>query len=66
MLRKMQRNLHMFLDNNNLRIAISKLSLGKTVLQLQSQIGQRMADLVHKMTLKKKLKKPNKQKQKKI
>ena len=50
----------MFLDNIELRIENKKSSLGKTVLQLWSQIFAKMAKLVHKMTLKKKFKKERK------
>ena len=50
----------MFLDNIELRKENKNLSLGKTVLQLQSQIGEKIVELVHKMTLKKKFKKERK------
>ena len=42
----------MFLDNIKLRIENNNAYLGKTVLQLWSQIGQKMAKLVHQMSLK--------------
>ena len=44
----------MFLDNTKLRIENNNYNLGKTVLQLWSQIGQTVAYFVYKMTLKKK------------
>ena len=44
----------MFLDNIKLRIETNNGNLGETVLQLESQIGQKVAQLAHKMTLKKK------------
>ena len=47
----------MFLENIKLRIENNNKNLGKTVLQLWSQIGQKMANSVSKMTLKKKFKK---------
>ena len=43
----------MFLDNIKLRIENNDWSLGKTVLQLLSQIGQKVANSVLKVTLKK-------------
>ena len=53
----MRRNLHMFLDNIKLRIENNNKNLGITVLQLCSQIGQKVANSVYKITLKKKIKK---------
>ena len=50
----------MFLDNIRLRIENNNKNCGKTVLQLLSQIGQKVANSVYKMTLKKKVKKINK------
>ena len=50
----------MFLDNIKLRIENNNKNLGKTVLQLWSHIGQKVADSVYKMTLKKKFKKQKK------
>ena len=43
----------MCLDNIDQRIENNKQNLGKTVWQLQSQIGRAMANSVHTMTLKK-------------
>ena len=43
----------MFLDHIQLRIENNNSYLGKTVLQLLSQIGQKIVKLVQKMTLKK-------------
>ena len=56
----------MFLDNIKLRIENNNLNLGKTVLQLWSQIGQKVAKSVYKITLKKKFKNKTKQKAEKI
>ena len=53
MLRNLTRNLHTFLDNIDLRIENKNSSLGKTVLQLWSQICEQLTILVHPMTLKK-------------
>ena len=50
----------MFLDNIKLRIENNIKILGKTVLKLWSQIGQKVANAVYKMTLKKKVQKNNK------
>ena len=50
----------MFLDNIELRIENTNSSVGKTVLQLWSQICEQMAKLVSKMTLKKEKKKKRK------
>ena len=50
----------MFLDNIKLRIENNNKNLGKTVLQLWCQIGQKVANAVYKMTLKKKFKKQKK------
>ena len=47
----------MLLDNIRLRIENNNKNLGKTVLQLRSQIGQKMVNSISKMTLKKKFKK---------
>ena len=45
----------MFLYNIKLRIENNNSNLQKTVLQLWSQIGQKVANYVYKMTLKKKV-----------
>ena len=50
----------MFLDIIKLRIGNNNYNLGKTVLQLWSQIGQKVANSVYKMTLKKKVQKTKK------
>jgi hypothetical protein len=47
----------MFLDNIKLRVKNNNQNLGKTILQLWSQIGQKVANSVYKVTLKKKFKK---------
>ena len=47
----------MFLDDIRLRMENNNKNLGKTGLQLWSQIGQKVANSVSKMTLKKKFKK---------
>ena len=60
MSRNLRRDLQMFLDNIRLRIENNNKNLGKTVLQLWSQIGQKMANSVSKMTLKKKFNKQKK------
>ena len=57
MSRNLRRDLQMFLDNIRLRIENNNKNLGKTVLQFWSQIGQKLANSVSKMTLKKKFKK---------
>ena len=54
----------MFLDNIRLRIENNNKNLGKTVLHFWSQIGQKVANSVSKMTLKKSLK--NKKQKKKL
>ena len=64
-LRNLRRDLHMFLDNIKLRIENNNLNLVKTVLQLWSQIGQKVANFVYKVTLKKKFKKQKTKKLKK-
>ena len=56
----------MFLDNIRLRIENTNKNLGKTVLQLWSQIGQKMAKSASKMTLKKTFKKQKLKKAEKI
>ena len=50
----------MFIDNIKLRIEYNNLNLGKTVLQLGSQIDQKVTNFVYKITLKKKFKKQKK------
>ena len=53
-LRNFTRNLHMFLDNFELSIQNKRKNcLGKTVLEIWSQICSKIAMLVHKITLKK-------------
>ena len=54
----------MFLDNIKLTIENNNKNLGKTVLQLWSQIGQTVNNSVYKMTLKNKFKKKKKTKKK--
>ena len=56
----------MFLNNIRLRIANNNKNLGKTVLQLWSQIGQKVANSVSKMILKNKFKKQKTKKAEKI
>ena len=46
-LRNLQRDLHMLLDNIELRIENNNLNLEKTVWQLRSQIGHKMASSKH-------------------
>ena len=53
MLRNLRSDLHMFLDNIELRIENKNLSLGKSVLHFWSQICGKMAEWVHKMVKKK-------------
>ena len=52
-LRNFTRNLHIFLDNFELPIENKKNSLGKTVLELWSQICGQIAMEINKVTLKK-------------
>ena len=56
----------MFLDIIKLRIGNNNYNLGKTFLQLWSQIGQKVANSVYKMTLKKKVQKTKNKKKQKI
>ena len=55
----------MFLDNIKLKIENNNLNLGETVLQLWSQIDQKMAYFVNEITLKKKFKKQKNKKNEK-
>ena len=55
----------MFLDNIKLRIENNNQNLGKTDLQLWSQIDQKINYFVNKMTLKKNSKKETKKERKK-
>ena len=60
MLRNLRQDIPRFLDNIKQRIENNNSNLGKTVLQLRSQIGQKMTNSVYKMTLKEKFKKQKK------
>ena len=59
-LRNFTRNLHMFLDSFELSIENNKINVGKTVLNMWSQICGRIAMLIHKVTLGKKVQKSKK------
>ena len=54
----------MFLDNIEKERKNNNNNLGKTVLQLQSQIGKKIGNFVHKMSMTKSSKNKNKNKQK--
>ena len=57
MSRNLRLDLQMFLENIRLRIENNSKNLGKTVLQLWSQIGQKVANSVSQTKNKKKMKK---------